>query len=259
MEHPMTDHLIEIHGLNKMYDSGGTGVAAIDHMDFFIDDGEFVSVTGPSGSGKSTLLSVMGGMNRPTRGTVRVDSLDLYALTPEQRADFRSEYLGFIFQSFQLIPYLTLLENVTVPMAVTGRKTKEKRDMAMAVIDRVGLADKALRLPDQLSGGEQERVAIARAIVNRPPIILADEPTGNLDSRTALEIMALLQELNREGHTIIMVTHNREMERHATRSVRVRDGRIETISMEKIEDDELNATADSRKDQPELEMNLDDL
>ena len=192
----MTDHLIEIHGLKKMYDSGGTGVAAIDHMDFFIDDGEFVSVTGPSGSGKSTLLSVMGGMNRPTRGTVRVDSLDLYALTPEQRADFRSEYLGFIFQSFQLIPYLTLLENVTVPMAVTGRQTKEKRDMAMAVIERVGLADKALRLPDQLSGGEQERVAIARAIVNRPPIILADEPTGNLDSRTALEIMALLQEFN---------------------------------------------------------------
>ncbi|MCG8617357.1 MAG: ATP-binding cassette domain-containing protein, partial [Desulfobacterales bacterium] len=147
----------------------------------------------------------------------------------EQRADFRSEYLGFIFQSFQLIPYLTVLENVKLPMAVTGRGKKEKNRMAMAVIERVGLADKAHRLPDQLSGGEQERVAIARAIVNRPPIILADEPTGNLDSGTALEIMGLLGELNREGHTVIMVTHNPDMEVHATRSVRVKDGRIETI------------------------------
>ncbi|MEH0018701.1 MAG: ABC transporter ATP-binding protein [Desulfobacter sp.] len=222
----MTTHLIEVHELNKVYPAGDTRVVAIDHMDFFIDDGEFVTIMGQSGSGKSTLLSVMGAMNRPTKGRVMVDSLDLYGLTTEQRADFRSEYMGFIFQSFQLVPYLTVFENVMLPMAVTGRKKREKNDMAMGVIDRVGLSDKAHRLPDQLSGGEQERVAIARAIVNRPPIILADEPTGNLDSETAKEIMALLQGLNREGHTIIMVTHNPEMEAHAGRTIRMKDGRI---------------------------------
>ncbi|MCG8633973.1 MAG: ABC transporter ATP-binding protein [Desulfobacterales bacterium] len=222
----MVNHLIEVHSLNKTYASGNTSVVAIDEMDFSIDDGEFVTVTGQSGSGKSTLLSVLGAMNRPTGGRILVDSLDLYALTNEQRADFRSEYMGFIFQSFQLVPYLTVLENVKLPMAVTGRKNREKNEMAMTVIERVGLTDKAHRLPDQLSGGEQERVAIARAIVNRPPIILADEPTGNLDSKTANEIMGLLQGLNREGHTIIMVTHNSEMEAHASRTIRVKDGRI---------------------------------
>ncbi len=224
----MTEHLIEVHSLNKTYTSGDASVSAIDEMDFFIDDGEFVTIMGQSGSGKSTLLSIMGAMNRPTEGTVLVDSLDLYALTNEQRADFRSEYMGFIFQSFQLVPYLTVVENVKLPMAVTGLKNKEKHEMAMAVIERVGLTDKTHRLPDQLSGGEQERVAIARAIVNRPPIILADEPTGNLDSKTAKEIMGLLQGLNREGHTIIMVTHNSEMEAHASRTIRLKDGRINT-------------------------------
>lgn len=220
------NHLIEIHDLGKTYASGDTSVTAIDQMDFSIDDGEFVTITGQSGSGKSTLLSAMGAMNRPSRGQVLVDSLDLYSLTNEQRADFRSEYMGFIFQSFQLIPYLTVLENVKLPMAVTGRSKKEKNEMALEVIHRVGLEDKTHRLPDQLSGGEQERVAIARAIVNRPPIIMADEPTGNLDSATAMEIMALLKGLNDEGHTIIMVTHNAAMEAHATRSIRVKDGRI---------------------------------
>ncbi len=219
-------HLIEIRGLSKTYSSGSSQVTAIDSMDFAVDDGEFITIMGQSGSGKSTLLSVLGAMNRPSQGQVLVDSLDLYALSNEQRADFRSEYMGFVFQSFQLIPYLTVLENVTLPMAITGRKKKVKKDMAMAVIERVGLGQKAGRLPDQLSGGEQERVAIARAIVNRPPIILADEPTGNLDSSTAEEIMALLGELNREGHTIIMVTHNPGLAAYAHRSIRVQDGRI---------------------------------
>lgn len=220
------DHLIEIRDLGKTYVSGESEVTAIDRMSLSIDDGEFVTIMGQSGSGKSTLLSILGAMNRPSRGQVLVDSLDLYALTNEQRADFRSEYLGFIFQSFQLVPYLTLLENVTLPMAITGKKKKIKQAMAMAVIERVGLGQKAQRLPDQLSGGEQERVAIARAIVNRPPIILADEPTGNLDSSTAREIMELLQDLSREGHTVIMVTHNAEMEAYAHRSIRVQDGRV---------------------------------
>ncbi len=218
------NHLIEIQGLKKTYQSGDTKVDAIKHMDFFIDDEEFIAIMGQSGSGKSTLLSIMGALNHPTQGKVLVDSLDLYSLSGEQRADFRSEYIGFIFQSFQLIPYLTVLENVKLPMAVTGQKKKIKNQMALEVIQRVGLETKAHRLPDQLSGGEQERVAIARALVNKPPIILADEPTGNLDSKTANEIMMLLQSLNDEGHTIIVVTHNSEMGAYATRSIKVQDG-----------------------------------
>ncbi len=221
----LVNHFIEIHDLKKRYQSGDACVEAIQQMDFYIDDKEFVAIMGQSGSGKSTLLSILGALNRPSSGTVLVDSMDLYALNSEQRADFRSEYIGFIFQSFQLIPYLTVLENVKLPMAVTGRSKKDQNQMAMAVIDRVGLKTRALRLPDQLSGGEQERVAIARAIVNRPPVILADEPTGNLDSGTAQEIMALLQGLNAEGHTIIMVTHNPEMADYATRIIKVQDGR----------------------------------
>ncbi|OGR37960.1 MAG: ABC transporter ATP-binding protein, partial [Desulfobacula sp. RIFOXYB2_FULL_45_6] len=186
-------HLIEVHGLKKTYQSGDSRVEAVRNMDFFIDDAEFVTLMGRSGSGKSTLLSILGALNHPTGGKVLVDSLDIYALTAEQRADFRSEYIGFIFQSFQLIPYLTVLENVKLPMAVTGRKKKVQDRMAEDVIERVGLTAKSLRLPDQLSGGEQERVAIARAIVNKPPLILADEPTGNLDSKTAGDIMGLLK------------------------------------------------------------------
>ena len=219
------DHLIEIKDLGKTYTSGKNLVTAIERMDFFIDDKEFVTIMGQSGSGKSTLLSTLGALNRPSSGKVFVDSLDLYSLSNEQRADFRSEYMGFIFQSFQLIPYLTVLENIKLPMAVTGRTKKEKHHMAMEVIERVGLKEKSDRLPDQLSGGEQERVAIARAIVNKPPIILADEPTGNLDSETAKEIMELLKSLNQDGHTIIMVTHNAQMEKFASRTIRVRDGK----------------------------------
>ena len=218
------NHLIEIQGLKKTYQSGNTKVDAIKQMEFFIDDEEFITIMGQSGSGKSTLLSIMGALNHPTQGKVLVDSLDLYSLSGEQRADFRSEYIGFIFQSFQLIPYLTVLENVKLPMAVTGQKKKIKNQMALEVIQRVGLETKAHRLPDQLSGGEQERVAIARAIVNKPPIILADEPTGNLDTKTANEIMMLLQSLNEEGHTIIVVTHNSDMGAYATRSIKVQDG-----------------------------------
>ncbi len=221
---PTVQHLIEIQGIGKDYQSGEATVEAIKQMDFFIDDGEFVSIMGQSGSGKSTLLSILGGLNHPTRGRILLDSLDIYKLTSEQRADLRSEYIGVIFQSFQLIPYLTVLENVKLPMAITGKKARKQDKMARDVLARVGLANKADRLPDQLSGGEQERVAIARAIVNRPPILLADEPTGSLDSKTADEIMNLLRELNREGQTIIMVTHNPEACKYASRTILVKDG-----------------------------------
>ena len=217
-------HLIEIRGIGKDYQDGETKVQAIKLMDFYIDDGEFVAIMGQSGSGKSTLLSILGGLNHPTRGRALLDTLDIYELTSEQRADLRSEYIGVIFQSFQLIPYLTVLENVKLPMSITGKKAREQEKMARDVLARVGLTNKADRLPDQLSGGEQERVAIARAIVNKPPILLADEPTGSLDSKTADEIMELLKELNSEGQTIIMVTHNPEACKYTSRIIQVKDG-----------------------------------
>ncbi|MFH1581920.1 MAG: ABC transporter ATP-binding protein [Pseudomonadota bacterium] len=217
-------HLIEVKGVGKDYVTGNVVVSAITNMDISIDDGEFVSIMGQSGSGKSTLLSIIGGLNHPSRGRVIVDTLDIYSLSSEQRADFRSEYIGIIFQSYQLIPYLTTLENVKLPMAITRIKAGRKNSMSMDVLEKVGLDNKASRLPDQLSGGEQERVAIARAIVNRPPILLADEPTGNLDSKTAMEVMILLKQLNDEGQTIIMVTHNPEMCVYSSRTVRVKDG-----------------------------------
>ena len=172
MEHNI-GHLIEVRRLGKEYRAGESVVHAIRQMDFTIDDGEFVSIMGPSGSGKSTLLSVLGGLNHPTSGSVHVDSLDIYALTNEQRADFRSEYLGIVFQSFQLIPYLTVLENIKLPMAVTGVRDRDQQQRALSILERVGLANKAHRLPDQLSGGEQERVAIARG--HREP---SPDPSG---------------------------------------------------------------------------------
>lgn len=218
------EHLIEIHDISKNYESGDTSINAIKNMNFYIDDGEFITIMGQSGSGKSTLLSVLGALNHPSFGKVLIDSMDLYNLSTEQRADFRSEYIGFIFQSFQLVPYLTVIENVEIPMAVTGIKKKNQREMAMDVLRIVGLEQKSDRLPDQLSGGEQERVAIARAIVNKPPLILADEPTGNLDSNTATGIMELLKSLNKDGHTIIMVTHNQKMSEYASRTINIVDG-----------------------------------
>ena len=181
-------HLIEIQNIGKDYQEGESTVQQIKEMTSYIDDREFVAIMGQSGSGKSTLLSILGGLNHPTRGKILLDTLDIYKLSSEQRADLRSEYIGVIFQSFQLIPYLTVLENVKLPMAITGRKAREQDKMARNVLARVGLANKADRLPDQLSGGAQERVAIARAIVNKPPILLADEPTGSLDSKTADDI-----------------------------------------------------------------------
>lgn len=212
--------------LVKRYGEGESAVLAVRGMDFEIDEGEFVAVMGESGSGKSTLLSLMGGLNTPTSGRYVVDDIDVYSLGQDQRADFRREFLGFVFQSFHLVPYLTLAENVMLPLAVVRKSAREKRAMAEGALMRVGLGGKADRLPSQISGGEQERVAIARAIVNEPPILLADEPTGNLDSKTTRDIMELLHQLNREGMTIVMVTHNPECARFARRVLRVSDGRV---------------------------------
>jgi len=218
--------LIEIKELQKSYESGDERVMALNDIDVTVERGEFVSVMGPSGSGKSTLLTILGGLNHPTQGDVLVDEISLYKLPLEKLADFRREYLGFIFQSFQLIPYLNVAENVMLPLSITERSNEEQAKMAAEILVKVGLTEKKTRLPDQLSGGEQERVAIARALVNSPPILLADEPTGNLDSKTGKEIMQLFKTLNEEGQTIIMVTHNSENSDFSTRTIFLRDGRL---------------------------------
>ncbi len=212
--------------LCKYYGRGDAAVAAIEDMDFQIDSGEFVAIMGESGAGKSTLLSIMGAMNAPSEGTLTVEDIDVYGLGSERRADFRREFLGFIFQSFHLIPYLNLEENVMLPLATLKIPRSRKRAMAREALAAVGLEDKLRRLPGEISGGEKERTAIARAIVNRPPVILADEPTGNLDSKTSEEIMGLLQALNARGSTIVMVTHSRACARHADRIMQVADGRL---------------------------------
>jgi len=201
-------------------------VLALTNVDLHIERGEFISVMGPSGSGKSTLLTILGGLNHPTEGDVVVDEIPIYKLSLERLADFRREYLGFIFQSFQLIPYLTVIENVMLPLSITGRSNQEQVKMAEAILDKIGLKGKEKRLPDQLSGGEQERVAIARALVNSPPILLADEPTGNLDSKTGKDIMELFKTLNEEGQTIVMVTHNPENASFSSRTILLKDGKI---------------------------------
>jgi len=218
--------LIEINKLNKSYESGEECVLALVDVDLKIERGEFVSVMGPSGSGKSTLLTILGGLNHPSRGEVVVDEIPIYKLPLERLADFRREYLGFIFQSFQLIPYLTVIENVMLPLSITEKSNREQVQMAEGILGRMGLKGKGRRLPDQLSGGEQERVAIARALVNSPPILLADEPTGNLDSKTGKEIMDLFKSLNEEGQTIIMVTHNPENVAFSLRTIQLLDGKI---------------------------------
>lgn len=217
---------IQAQNIVKQYGTGESAVRALDGVSFTIATGEFVAVMGESGSGKSTLLSILGALNSPTAGKLTVAGRDIYALGKDERADFRREAIGFVFQNFNLVPYLTLVENVMLPLATVREKRARKRALALAALERVGLAAKAHRLPGQISGGEQERVAIARAIVNRPPIILADEPTGNLDSKTGREIMGLIDALNAEGMTIIMVTHNLDYAAHANRVLRVADGAL---------------------------------
>jgi putative ABC transport system ATP-binding protein len=221
---------VTLEKLSKKFESTADCVLALNNLDLVVEEGSFLGVMGPSGSGKSTLLSILGGLCHPSAGKVLVDDIDIYGLTSEKRADFRREYLGFVFQSFNLIPYLTALENVMLPLAVKKMPVSEKKQRAIDVLDRVGLSPRVGHLPNQLSGGEQERVAIARALVNEPPLILADEPTGSLDLTTSREIMNLFQELNSEGQTILMVTHNDENRPYFNRTVVLRDGVIETDS-----------------------------
>ena len=219
--------------LVKRYGNGEAAVQAVKGIDFQIEAGEMVAIMGESGSGKSTLLSMLGALNTPTSGKYVVNEIDVYSLGQDERADFRRNFLGFVFQSFHLVPYLTVAENVMLPLVTAKKNGRDKRALAEEALARVGLGGKGNRLPSQISGGEQERVAIARAIVNKPPILLADEPTGNLDTKTSDEIMHLLKGLNAEGMTIIMVTHNPTNAQFADRIIQLKDGQIQDQSREK--------------------------
>jgi putative ABC transport system ATP-binding protein len=216
--------LVRVSAVRKAYSTNGTAFEALKGVDLLVHEGDFVSITGESGSGKSTLLSILGGIAPPTKGGVLVDSIDIYGLHIEQLADFRREYIGFVFQQFHLIPFLTALENVMLPLCITDKKGR--KEIASESLKRVGLIHKASSLPSQLSGGEQQRVAIARALVNEPPVILADEPTGNLDTKTGEEIFGLFESLNAEGRTVIIVTHNTLLARKTRRTVKMKDGLI---------------------------------
>jgi len=217
---------IQAENLVKSFGNGEAAVLAVSGMSFHISTGEFIGIMGESGAGKSTLLGMLGAMNAPTSGRLMVDGIDIYGLKNEKRADFRREYLGFVFQGFHLIPYLTVLENVMLPLAVCSGSRKEKRGMAIEALSKMGLSDKADRLPGEISGGEKERVAVARAIVNEPPVLLADEPTGSLDSRNSRDIMSIFRKLNSSGITIVMVTHSEECARYAERILYVADGKL---------------------------------
>jgi putative ABC transport system ATP-binding protein len=224
---------VVIENVSKVYQANGASppVQVLANVSGQIEQGEFVCLMGQSGSGKSTLLTIVGAMNHPTEGKVFVDTIDVYSLADERRADFRREYLGFVFQQHHLLPYLNTIENAMLPLAATRISAKEKQEKAMFVLERVGLGDKALRMPNQLSGGEQGRLAIARALVNEPPLVLADEPTGALDSKTGQEIIEVFLKLNAQGQTIFMVTHNPENAALSHRVIHLQDGRILTPSM----------------------------
>ena len=226
--------MIELDMVSKTYRANGVAVRALRDVSLSIGEGEFVALMGPSGSGKSTLLTVLGAMNPPTSGRVAIDGIEPYSLPVERQADFRHEYVGFIFQQHHLVSYLTALENVVLPLSIGPRSRRAKRQLAQETLEQVGLSGKENRLPAQLSGGEQARVAVARALVNRPPLLLTDEPTGNLDSTTGELVLELLSELHRAGQTIVMVTHNRQAASYAQRTVRLRDGAIEQLASSHI-------------------------
>ena len=218
--------MIQLEKVTKTYNGRSMPVHALQDVDLQIAEGEFVAVMGPSGSGKSTMLTVLGAMNPPSQGRVVVDQIDVYDLNVEHQADFRHEYIGFVFQQLQLLPYLTAQENVLLSLAIAHLPKAEKLTRARKALARVGLQGKEDRLPYQLSGGEQGRVAVARAIVNQPPLLLADEPTGNLDRATGEQVLALLRELNGEGQTVIMVTHDPQAASYAGRTIQILDGQI---------------------------------
>jgi putative ABC transport system ATP-binding protein len=218
--------VIEVTGLHKTYGSGPTAVAALRGIDLTVSAGAYLAIMGASGSGKSTLLNLIGCLDVPTEGRYRLDGIDVGSLNERQLSLLRNRKLGFIFQSYNLVPRTSALSNVELPLVYAGMGRRERRQRAMAALEQVGLTDRARHLPSELSGGQQQRVAIARALVNSPALLLADEPTGNLDSASTSDVLGVFDRLNALGRTIVVITHEDEVARHAARVVRVSDGRI---------------------------------
>ncbi len=219
--------MIETTALCRQFHVGDTWVHALDHVDLQIGEGDFVAVMGPSGSGKSTLMNILGCLDTPDSGRYQLLDLEVAALSDDDLSRIRNQKIGFVFQSFHLLPRMTARENVILPLRYSESDLAEAWERADDLLDRLGLSDRIDHRPNQLSGGQRQRVAIARSLINSPPLLLADEPTGNLDSRTSVEIMELFTELNRRGQTILMVTHEEEIAAHASRLIRMRDGKIE--------------------------------
>lgn len=217
---------IRLEGVGRIYRSGALEVEALRDVNLAVERGEYAAIMGPSGSGKSTLLQILGCLDRPTSGTYFLNGRPVSGLSDDELAGVRNRELGFVFQTFNLLPRMTALRNVEQPMIYGGVSPAERRRRALLALERVGLADRAHHRPNELSGGQRQRVAIARALVNRPAVILADEPTGNLDTRTGREILALFEGLNAGGTTVILVTHDAEVAAHARRVIVIRDGRV---------------------------------
>jgi putative ABC transport system ATP-binding protein len=218
--------LLELRNVSKIYRLGGEEIRALDDVTLDIDDGQFISIIGPSGSGKSTLMHILGCLDTPSHGTIALDGTLIHDASPRQLAGIRNRKIGFVFQFFNLLPKLTVLQNVELPMIYSGVSARERRDRSMDALRLVDMENRARHRPAQLSGGQQQRTAIARALVNSPKIVLADEPTGNLDSHTGEVILQLFSRLSREGRTIILVTHDPEIAAVTPRRIEIRDGRV---------------------------------
>lgn len=218
--------LVKLTNASKTYQMDGVSVKALGKADFEVKKGEFVAIMGPSGSGKSTLMHIAGCLDTPTSGKVIFNDLDVSRLSEEKLAQIRNQEIGFVFQTFNLIPRMTALDNTALPLIYSGLKTATRKKKARLALEKVGLKERTSHFPNQLSGGEQQRIAIARALINNPKIIFADEPTGNLDSKTGEEIMKILTDLNKKGNTVVIVTHEKEIARYAQRTVFIRDGQI---------------------------------